>query len=116
MVYLYYYNNYFVINTGGELKVKKTFIYFICLYISLCIINPIFAEEDVIKIGALFSVSGRTSFLGIPEKETVEMLTKQINANGGINGKKLEVIIYDTKGDATNTLYLAKKLINMLGE
>ncbi|MCK5707272.1 MAG: ABC transporter substrate-binding protein [Candidatus Aureabacteria bacterium] len=112
MVYLYYYNNYFVINTGGELKVKKTFIYFICLYISLCIINPIFAEEDVIKIGALFSVSGRTSFLGIPEKETVEMLTKQINANGGINGKKLEVIIYDTKGDATNTLYLAKKLIN----
>jgi len=47
------------------------------------------------KVGAVFSVTGRASFLGDPEKKTAEMLAEQINKAGGINGKKLELVIYD---------------------
>jgi branched-chain amino acid transport system substrate-binding protein len=64
-----------------------------------------------IKIGGLFSVTGPASFLGDPEKKTLEMLVKEANAKGGINGIKLEAVIYDTTGDATKAVQLATKLI-----
>jgi len=64
-----------------------------------------------IKVGALFSVTGPASFLGEPEKKTLEMLVKDLNDKGGINGTKLEAIIYDTGGDPTKAAQLATKLI-----
>lgn len=63
------------------------------------------------KVGAIFSATGRTSFLGDPEKKTAEMLAEQINAAGGINGRKLELIVYDTEGDATKANLHLKRLI-----
>lgn len=64
-----------------------------------------------IKIGGLFSVTGPASFLGEPEKKTLEMLVADLNVKGGINGQKLEAVIYDTAGDTTKALQLATKLI-----
>jgi branched-chain amino acid transport system substrate-binding protein len=64
-----------------------------------------------IKIGGLFSVTGPASFLGEPEKKTLEMLVNEANAKGGINGMKLEAVIYDTTGDPTKAVQLATKLI-----
>ena len=70
------------------------------------------AEPESYKIGAVFSVTGRASFLGDPEKKTAEMVTEQINAAGGINGKKIDLIVYDDEGDATKCNLNVKKLIN----
>ena len=64
-----------------------------------------------IKIGGLFAVTGPASFLGEPEKKTLELLVKEANDKGGINGMKLEAVIYDTTGDATKAVQLATKLI-----
>ena len=69
------------------------------------------ALAGVIKIGALVSITGPTSFLGQPEKNTLEMLVNQVNKNGGINGNKIKLIIYDTKGQPGSTVILARKLI-----
>ncbi len=70
------------------------------------------AEEiSEYKIGAIFSVTGRASFLGDPEKKTAEMVVDQINAAGGINGKPIKLIVYDDEGDATKCNLHAKKLI-----
>ena len=67
--------------------------------------------SGTIKIGGLFAVTGPASFLGEPEKKTLEMLVKDANDKGGINGMKLEALIYDTTGDATKAVQLATKLI-----
>jgi len=64
-----------------------------------------------IKIGALFAVTGPASFLGEPEKNTAQMMVDEINKSGGINGKKIELIVYDTAGDSTKAVQLATKLI-----
>lgn len=64
-----------------------------------------------IRIGALFAVTGPASFLGEPEKNTLEMLVKEINAKGGVKGSKIELVVYDTQGDATKAVQLANKLI-----
>jgi branched-chain amino acid transport system substrate-binding protein len=63
------------------------------------------------KVGAIFAVTGPASSLGLPEKQTVEMLVEQINAKGGVNGHPLEVIIYDDEGDETKSVTFAKRLI-----
>ncbi|MGD8524498.1 MAG: ABC transporter substrate-binding protein, partial [Desulfobacterales bacterium] len=74
------------------------------------IVGPAFAA-DTYKVGAVFSVTGRASFLGDPEKKTAVMVAEKINKAGGINGKKLELIIYDDEGDATKSNLAVKKLI-----
>lgn len=71
---------------------------------------PVLAAEPL-RIGALFSVSGPASFLGEPERNTLEMLVKEANAKGGIKGRKLELVVYDTQGDATKAVQMATKLI-----
>ncbi len=38
------------------------------------------SEEDTIKIGAIFAVTGGASFLGAPEAKTAEMVVEEINA------------------------------------
>jgi len=63
------------------------------------------------KIGAIFASTGPASMLGLPEKNTVEMLAEAINADGGINGVPVEVIMYDTEADPTKTITATKKLI-----
>ncbi len=80
------------------------------LFFSLLMAGAVFAAPSV-KIGALFSVSGPASFLGEPERNTAKMMVEEINKAGGIKGRKLELIVYDTQGDATKAVQAANKLI-----
>lgn len=64
-----------------------------------------------IKIGALFSVTGSAAWLGEPEKNSAIMAVEELNARGGINGRKIELIVEDTEGDDTKGVLAAKKLI-----
>jgi branched-chain amino acid transport system substrate-binding protein len=70
-----------------------------------------FANPATIKIGALFSVTGPPSFLGEPERNSAKMVIDEINAKGGVKGKKLELVVYDTQGDATKAVQAANRLI-----
>jgi len=68
-------------------------------------------EKEAYKIGALLSVTGPASGLGVPEEQTIEMMVELINDDGGINGHPLEVIIYDTETNAEKAVTLANRLI-----
>jgi len=68
-------------------------------------------DKNVIKIGAIFAVTGGASFLGAPEARTVKMMVAQINAKGGINGKKIKLIIKDSGGSPAKAISFAKQLI-----
>jgi branched-chain amino acid transport system substrate-binding protein len=89
---------------------KKLMVVCSMMVLLLCSATMALAS-GTIKIGGLFSVTGPASFLGEPEKKTLEMLVADLNAKGGINGQKLEAVIYDTAGDATKAVQLATKLI-----
>ncbi len=66
---------------------------------------------DTIKVGAILAVTGPASFLGAPEAKTLEMLAADVNAKGGINGKKLELIIKDSQASPEKAISFAKQLI-----
>jgi branched-chain amino acid transport system substrate-binding protein len=69
------------------------------------------AAEDVIKIGALLSVTGGASFLGGPEARTLELLVEEVNAKGGLGGKKVQLLVKDTGGSPEKAVSFAKQLI-----
>ena len=53
-----------------------------------------------INIGASISETGPAAFLGDPEAKTLRMEVDKINAAGGINGEKINLVMYDDGGDA----------------
>lgn len=67
--------------------------------------------KEPYKIGAVFAVTGPASWLGEPEKNTVEMLVEQINSAGGVNGHKIEVIVEDSQANPDKAKALVQKLI-----
>ena len=64
-----------------------------------------------VKVGAVLSVSGPASFLGDPEKKTLDIYVDDINAKGGINGQKLQLVLYDDGGDANAARTFATRLV-----
>ncbi len=72
--------------------------------------TPILAAPPI-KIGALFAVTGPASFLGEPERNTAQMVVDEINKAGGIKGRQVQLIVYDTQGDATKAVQAATRLI-----
>ena len=70
--------------------------------------SPVFAQ---IKIGAVLSVTGPASFLGDPEKKTLEIYVNEINAKGGVNGQKLQLIVYDDAANADTARTFATRLV-----
>jgi branched-chain amino acid transport system substrate-binding protein len=81
------------------------------LTLSLALVFSCTKEKEPYKVGAVFSVTGRASFLGEPEKKTVEMIAEAINKVGGINGHPLELVIYDDESDETKCVLAVKRLI-----
>jgi branched-chain amino acid transport system substrate-binding protein len=66
---------------------------------------------DTIKIGSFLAVTGPASFLGDPELKTLQMYVDEVNASGGVIGKQLELIHYDTSGKAKEAVNFVKRLI-----
>ncbi|HXE96275.1 MAG TPA: ABC transporter substrate-binding protein [Dongiaceae bacterium] len=89
---------------------KRWSMVIISAFITMLFCGSAFAT-DTIRIGGLFSVTGPAAFIGDPAKKTLEMLVKETNRKGGINGMKVETVIYDTGGDPTKAVQLATRLI-----
>lgn len=69
-------------------------------------------KDDVIKIGHAVALTGDSSMWGISEKNALEMEIEKINAAGGVLGKKLQLIAYDTRADATEAVNVTKRLVS----
>lgn len=67
---------------------------------------------DKIKVGAILAVTGPAAFLGAPEAKTLEMMVEEINKEGGIKGKQIELIIKDSGASPEKAFSFAKQLID----
>ena len=83
-----------------------------CVFCLIAIlITPCAAAKETVKIGAILAITGPASFLGAPEARTLEMLVHDLNAKGGIDGRKIELIIKDTGSSPEKAVSFAKQLI-----
>ncbi|MBY0431576.1 MAG: ABC transporter substrate-binding protein, partial [Rhodospirillales bacterium] len=66
---------------------------------------------EPVRIGAVLSVTGGAAFLGDPEKKTLEMYVERFNKDGGVLGRKIELVVYDDGGAAEKATSFTKRLI-----
>jgi branched-chain amino acid transport system substrate-binding protein len=66
--------------------------------------------DEVVKVGWIGSLSGDQAVWGECESNAVKMFFEEVNANGGLLGKKVEVVTYDTRGDGTEAVNAVKRL------
>src|SRR6201981_3675449 len=69
------------------------------------------AAENTIKIGFPMPLSGPASVYGVPITKGAEMAVQEINAKGGVLGRKLELLERDSKANADEAVRLARELI-----
>jgi branched-chain amino acid transport system substrate-binding protein len=69
------------------------------------------SKAEPYVIGGIFSITGPASYLGEPERNSMEMVAEEINAKGGLNGHPLKLVIYDDEGDVTKARLHAEKLL-----
>lgn len=85
----------------------KTVLLGIVLLLAAC------TGTDTVKIGFLGPLSGDTADLGQPAQKAVELAIDQVNEEGGVNGKEVEVIFEDTKCSGKESTKAIRRLINV---
>ncbi len=70
------------------------------------------AETGPIKIGAILDVTGAGASLGVPERQTLELLAEQLEAEGGINGREVELLIEDNQSTEDGAAKAMSKLVD----
>jgi len=68
-------------------------------------------NDKVIKFGFVAQLTGPDSYVGQAAKLALEDRVKEVNAKGGIDGKKIELITYDSRCEAPEAVAAAKRLI-----
>jgi branched-chain amino acid transport system substrate-binding protein len=83
----------------------------VAAFIAAGLIPSAAAAEDTIKIGFPMPLSGPASVYGVPITKGAEMAVQEINAKGGVLGRKLELLERDSKASADEAVRLARELI-----
>ena len=69
------------------------------------------AEAQTIKIGAMYALSGDKAAIGNNIMRGVDFAVDMINAQGGVNGRKIEIVRGDTQGDPKVGRSVAERLV-----
>ena len=67
---------------------------------------------DTIKVGAYLSLTGSQADFGKQTRTGIQMAVDKVNSAGGINGKKLELVVENDEGDAGKTANAVTKLVS----
>lgn len=70
------------------------------------------AAADTVKIGFMGALTGDVAMFGKPTLEGMKIAADEVNASGGINGKKIEIVEADNRGDKQEGASVAQKLIS----
>ena len=70
------------------------------------------ADEKIIKIGAIYPMTGRPGLYGLDSVDAAEMAMEEINSKGGVAGYKLELLNTDSKLKPDYSVRVAKRYID----
>jgi branched-chain amino acid transport system substrate-binding protein len=72
--------------------------------------HPTFAQQTI-KVGFPMILSGPGALFGEPALKGAQMYVEELNARGGVLGRKLELVTRDTKGSADEAVRVSRELI-----
>jgi branched-chain amino acid transport system substrate-binding protein len=95
------------------MKYRRKILTILCL---VCLSNFIYLSGCVknstpVKIGVAGTMTGINSDLSVSGRRGVELAIEEFNKAGGLNGRKIELVVKDDKNDAATALYIDKEFI-----
>ena len=82
------------------------------MLLALALAVPMAAEaQKPIKVGMPIPLSGPPALFGDPASKGAQMYVDELNAKGGVLGRKVELIIRDSKADANEAVRVAREMI-----
>ncbi|HLC21412.1 MAG TPA: ABC transporter substrate-binding protein [Candidatus Methylomirabilis sp.] len=94
----------------GRMIWRKLAILVVFAAMAVLVSAPALAQDSV-KIGFFAPITGPVAADGASAKQSVELAVKDVNAAGGIKGKKIELIVYDDRLNPQEAVAIANKLI-----
>ncbi len=70
------------------------------------------ADGDTIKVGGVLEMTGGSASFGISSKNGIDLALKKINEKGVLGGKKLSLVVADTKSEASEATNAMQKVIS----
>lgn len=67
---------------------------------------------DTVRVGVYADLTGQTSSFGQSTKNGIELAVEEINAAGGVNGKKIQLFVEDDQGRPEQAKTVVSKLVN----
>ena len=92
---------------------KRLFAFILCCLFLFSLTACSSTNEDVIAIGSIHPMTGSMAYEGQAMVNAQQIAVEKINAEGGINGKMLQLKVVDSMGTAGGAATAAQKLINM---
>ena len=71
------------------------------------------SEQSNYKIGVLVALSGLVGTFGVPQKNTLELLAEELNLKGGVDGRKIDLVFYDTQSLPDIAVRQVKKMLTL---
>ena len=80
--------------------------------LTVVLLVPLAAEaQKPIKVGMPMPLSGPPALFGDPAAKGAQMFVEELNAKGGVLGRKIELLVRDSKADANEAVRVARELI-----
>jgi len=70
------------------------------------------SQEKVLKIGYVTEQTGVEAYIGQASTPALQDHIDKINAEGGIGGYKLQLVVYDTRSEVTDAVAVSKRLMD----
>ena len=93
------------------MKGKALVIVAISLTLCLSVVSPLCFAAEPIKIAGIFALTGRAAHIGTAQRDAVLIAVDEVNAQGGINGRMLEMVMEDTESTPTKAVMALKKVL-----
>jgi branched-chain amino acid transport system substrate-binding protein len=91
---------------------KRSLIALTVLWMGALALPATAQNKDPIRIGAVLSTTGPAGYLGDPQLKTLQTYIAQLNQDGGVLGRKLELVHYDDASEAGKANGFTKRLID----
>ncbi len=97
------------------MKTRSLFVLFLLAAALLTSVSLVAAQDEPIKVGLGFDLTGGESALDLPASNGAQLAIKEINAAGGVLGRPLEGVSHDTRYDMALTAQIAQQFVEQDG-
>ncbi|MBI3089050.1 MAG: ABC transporter substrate-binding protein [Candidatus Tectomicrobia bacterium] len=95
-----------------QARIYRIVVVAVALLLALAILPAPRTAAAELKIGAILPISGYLAAVGQGQKVAMDMAVEEINAAGGVNGKKIQVMVVDDSGKIEESITAAKRVID----